>query len=474
LTGHQWKEIADLPEDTESLRDRELELLCEAWAVEKRRLDPESVESFGAHLAREWAIETGIIEGVYTLDRGITQTLIKRGIESAYISHDATNRDTELVARIIQAHADVLEGLFAFVKSERELSTGYIKELHAALLRYQETVTVFDQFGRAFETKLEKGLYKIMANNPTRPDGSLHEYCPPEHVASEMDRLIQMHREHETRAIRPHVEAAWLHHAFTQIHPFQDGNGRVARALATLIFIKRGFFPLVVNRDDRERYIAALESADGGKLSELVRLFARLQKRALTGAIGMAVEARPIRSVEEAVAATRDLLVDLGRIIPAEYLAAKDTANGLFQTTIHRVNEVVSSLHKEISGVNLGYAFRSAVLGAPPVTELRSIGQKLEYDPNTGDYYSAEVIDLQAREIKSRITISFHSVGAAFRGLLAAVAYFQVGNGPPIPICDDIFRITYQEPRNEAEERYKPWLDACIIRGLAEWRRTLL
>ena len=32
------------------------------------------------------------------------------------------------------------------------------------------------------------------------------------------------------------IEATWLHHRFTQIHPFQDGNGRVARALASLVF----------------------------------------------------------------------------------------------------------------------------------------------------------------------------------------------------------------------------------------------
>lgn len=474
MTGHQWKEIADLPEETESLRDRELELLWEVWAKEENRLDPELVRDFNARLAREWAIETGIIEGVYTLDRGITQTLIKRGIESAYISHDASNRDPELVARIIQAHADVLEGLFAFVNGERELSTGYIKELHAALLRYQDTVEVFDQFGRAFETRLERGLYKEMPNNPTRADGSLHQYCPPEHVASEMDRLIQMHREHDERGIRPHVEAAWLHHAFTQIHPLQDGNGRVARALASLIFIKRGFFPLVVNRDDRERYIAALESADGGNLWDLVRLFAQLQKRALTKAIGMAVETKPVRSVEDALAVTREMLVDLGRIIPAEYLKAKETAAALFNQTESKFGKVTTTLANDIARVNSSFAFRPGHFGNAPANELRVIAEKLQYDPDVRDYQQSPFATFTSGGVVSRIVVSFHSVGSAFRGLLVAVAYFQAGDGPPIPICDDIFRITYQEPTNDAAKRYSPWLDACIISGLAEWRRTLL
>jgi Fic family protein len=70
-----------------------------------------------------------------------------------------------------------------------------------------------------------------------------------------------------------------LHHAFTQIHPFEDGNGRVARALASLIFLKPSWFPVVVTRDDREKYIEALERADSGELRPLVALFVQSQRR---------------------------------------------------------------------------------------------------------------------------------------------------------------------------------------------------
>ncbi len=84
-----------------------------------------------------------------------------------------------------------------------------------------------------------------------RPDGLIHEYCPPEQVTSEMDRLIELHREHQIGEIPPEVEAAWLHHRFTQIHPFQDGNGRIARCLASLVFIQAKWFPLVLTRGDR-------------------------------------------------------------------------------------------------------------------------------------------------------------------------------------------------------------------------------
>ncbi|HIK10995.1 MAG TPA: Fic family protein [Oscillatoriaceae cyanobacterium M33_DOE_052] len=90
-----------------------------------------------------------------------------------------------------------------------------------------------------------------------------------------VDRLIALHHQHKQRNILPEIEAAWLHHRFTQIHPFQDGNGRLARCLASLIFIQAGWFPLAVTRDDRAVYIHASEQADRGDLSWLVKLFAK-------------------------------------------------------------------------------------------------------------------------------------------------------------------------------------------------------
>jgi hypothetical protein len=56
-----------------------------------------------------------------------------------------------------------------FVGGQRQLSVGYVEELHAALLRNQATYTVVDQFGEAFEKVLEKGRYKDAPNNPSPP-----------------------------------------------------------------------------------------------------------------------------------------------------------------------------------------------------------------------------------------------------------------------------------------------------------------
>jgi len=277
-----WEPIADLPQDWSALTDGELGPLLQFWNDQRADLEQSgALAEFNQRLAREWSIETGQIEGVYNLDRGVTETLIERGINADLIPAQPGQKLPELIAAIIQDHADVLEGLFQSVKGERPISKSYIHELHAALLRHQETAAMRDQFGNLFESKLVKGKYKERPNNPKKPDGTMHQYCPPEQVAPEMERLLEMHEDHVKKHVPVEIEAAWLHHRFTQIHPYQDGNGRVARALASLIFVKAGWFPVVVTRDDRLRYMNALETADQGDLRSLVSFFSEVERRTM-------------------------------------------------------------------------------------------------------------------------------------------------------------------------------------------------
>jgi len=206
--SYEWRPIEDLPPDPTELSNSELGVLREIWLEQKDGLQSSAaVEEFNRRLRREWAIETGIIERVYTLDREITQVLIEQGIEASLIPSSATDKDPELVVRMIRDHEEAVEGIFQFVKRERPLSTSYIKELHALLTRHQESSTAVDTLGRMVTVSLLKGDYKKLPNNPQRPDGTVHQYCPPEHVAAEMDRLIQLHLQHGQRAVPPEVEA---------------------------------------------------------------------------------------------------------------------------------------------------------------------------------------------------------------------------------------------------------------------------
>lgn len=454
---YSWKPISGLPADFAALTDGELGPLHRVWMEQRRSLEQNGIlAEFMNQIQREWSIETGIIEQVYTLDRGITKLLIERGIDSAWIPHDSTDRNPEHVARVIQGHADTLEAMFAFVKGQRELTAGYIKELHAALLQHQDTVTVVDQFGKEFERSLTRGAYKTFPNNPTRPDGTVHEYCPPEHVASEMDLLVSLHRQHQQTGVPTEVESAWLHHAFTQIHPFEDGNGRVARALATLVFLRESWFPLVITRDDRTKYIDTLEKADAEDLQPLVALFVRSQRRSLMKVTEMVSEVNPPHTVDEAVAAVRNILISKGQVSPKEFSRAKEIANQLFQYASGRLEELRMQLQSEIGRVLPEFRFSVVPWGSP---KLREFPQGVQLTLKT--------------ETTSHLVVSSHEVGAKFLGVLA-VSVVLLQDGLELSSGDDdVFQINYEEGPDQAQTRFEPWLERRLVSALTAWRRTL-
>jgi len=277
MPEYKWHPIEDIPKELYSYADLDLRALEEEWKNVRETTPEDTLQKILREVKREWAIETGKIEGLYTLTKGMTETLIKHGISAKIISHSSTNRDPELVAAMLQDQQDVVEGLFDFVAQRRKLSLSYIREMHQTFTRHQETTVAKTPDWELTRVPLIKGDWKKQHNNPTQPDDSIHEYCPPDHVSSEMDRLMVMHRLHIEKGVSPEVEAAFLHHRFTQIHPFQDGNGRVARALASLIFLREGDFPFVVRDEERAEYINALEEADRRNLKALIEFMIEKQ-----------------------------------------------------------------------------------------------------------------------------------------------------------------------------------------------------
>jgi prophage maintenance system killer protein len=356
------------------------------------------------------------------------------------------------------------------VGGQRTLTASHVKELHAALLRNQDTHEVEDQFGRLFHAPLERGKYKTLPNNPKRLDGSVHEYCPPEHVASEMDELVRMHSEHEARGSPPE-EAAWLHHRFTQIHPFADGNGRVARAIASLVFIGAGWFPLIVQREDWSRYIEALEKADNGDLRSLVAMFIEAQRNAIIQATEVAYEAHPIESAEEAVAAIRDRLVQRGKISPDEWLVAKQTATQLMQLSTNRLTQLSNTLAMQVGRAAEGFTFSIGTRRGLNLDETRLL-EKMGQVPDPSEFHSVVQLGMSTTR-PDAFVVTAYAVGPRYRGIIGVIGYLVIQGAEPAVIEGGSFQVNYEENLESAKARFSPWLERVIVNGLDQWRRTL-
>lgn len=465
--ANKWEPIQDLPKDWNALTDGELAPLLQFWNDQRTLQKSGVLSQFSERLSREWSIETGQIEGVYNIDRGITQTLIERGINADLIPSAPGEKPPELVAEIIRDHLEVLEGLFQFVRGDRPLSKSYIHELHAALLRHQESTVAMDQFGELFNVRLVKGKYKERPNNPRREDGTIHEYCPPEHVESEMERLLAMHEEHQASGVPIEIEAAWIHHRFAQIHPYQDGNGRVARALASLGFIKEGWFPVVITRDDRARYIDTLEVADEGELRSLVSLFVDVQKRALFQATQAAVDVQQVHTVDQAIASLKRVLAGPGkRLDPTVWLKAKDSADKLVELAEGRLRKILKSLEAEIGkSTDLEFIVLPQSMTFHPEA-------RLPYAPNRLDYARNRTLSIHG-ERGTAIQVQAHAIGSKFRGLIGILVVFEGPSGVAEYASEEPFQVNYAEPYPSIERRFRVWLEGSLVNALTLWRKSL-
>ena len=280
----QWRPIEPPESGIETFDFSEIDSLHRQWLNVRRdreATNSDAYKSFSARLERRWAIETGIIEGIYDISRGVTQTLVEHGLSVDLIDAGSTNKNPQELVAVLRDHVEAAEFVTENIRQQKPFSKLFISELHLILTRNQPTYTAVDQFGHVFEASLDRGRFKSQPNNPTRPDGSVHEYCPPVHVESELDNLVYFYAESDIEKdnFHPLLVGAWLHHRFTQIHPFQDGNGRVARALLTWHLVKEGYWPIVVSRDDRTRYIGSLEQADSGNLTPFVEFLVQQESR---------------------------------------------------------------------------------------------------------------------------------------------------------------------------------------------------
>ncbi len=463
--------------------------IYETWWASRERLQessPTNLAEFNRRLVRRLSIETGILERLYDLDRGTTEALVAQGFVEELVSRSSTDIEPSRLIDILRDQEAAIQLVMDCVAGNRALTKGLMHELHIILTKHENTTTAVDQFGNRREIPLLKGKFKELANNPRRPDGSIHEYCPPLQVETEIEKLLFWLNQYE--AEDPTIVAAWLHHRFTQIHPYQDGNGRVARALTTLILLRSKLLPLVIDRDLRIEYIGALESADAADLSPLAALFARLERAAIMQALSVDAE-REISQQQSLTSAVIESLVHkFGRRREqkhAELRSVNAIAIDLRARARSRLEQDFNRLSKPLSDVAMPQI--NMTYGGPDYDNAHWYRHEVNQSADAGGkfanfseaHYFVKASMRVARERLIFVT-SFHHVGRELSGIMEATCFARLEsyeNSEDREYTDEAFFVCSLEPfvftyRTSAEEVvdvFTRWLDAALAVAIKEY-----
>lgn len=194
-----------------------------------------------AEIRALWTHHSTALEG-NTLTLGDTAFVLQEGLT---VSGKPLKDHQEVIG-----HARAIDLVYAIIDQRRAVTADDLHALHRAV----QTELVVDAFNPVGRWKVEpNGTTALLTTGQQR----WHDYAQPEHVPALMTTWLQ-HLD-ELRQPGDRLEAYTdLHLGFTAIHPYADGNGRMARLLANMPVIAGGDPPVLVPQERRRDYITLM------------------------------------------------------------------------------------------------------------------------------------------------------------------------------------------------------------------------
>jgi Fic family protein len=170
-----------------------------------------------------------------------------------------------------------------------------IKNLHKILLVEPFFKEAVDQFGNKTRKKIEIGTYKNSQNYVELKNGEMFNFASITDTPILMKELLDWLSEQEKAQKDPVLTAILFHYKFVKIHPFDDGNGRMARLLSNYLLLKNNFPPIIIKSSDKDNYFNALRNADAGNID----FFIEYNLKQLIWSLNLAIKAAQGEDVEE-------------------------------------------------------------------------------------------------------------------------------------------------------------------------------
>ncbi len=224
-------------------------------------LKKEDQKRFDKKIRLDWNYNSNHIEG---------NTLTYNQTEALLISNKEEGGNPPRDYKEMKAHDLAIEKIKEHSKDERKWNEVTIRELNKILLKepfWKEAIT---SSGQKTQKEIIPGEYKKQPNCVKTEEGKIFEFVKPYDVPIKMSELIDwFNREMESPTLSIASFIAELHHKFIVIHPFDDGNGRIARLWINYILLRWDYPPLIIPSEDKRNYFTALQKADHGDINPL-------------------------------------------------------------------------------------------------------------------------------------------------------------------------------------------------------------
>ncbi|OGI19886.1 MAG: cell filamentation protein Fic [Candidatus Melainabacteria bacterium RIFCSPHIGHO2_02_FULL_34_12] len=162
-------------------------------------------------------------------------------------------------------HKEALDFLYELIDKDKKITVSeyLVRQLHQLVVSKSHS----DIAG-----KYREGNVIITGSNHTPPEG----FQIPHEMKELISWLNKDPKKHHVIEL-----AALLHHKLVYIHPFSDGNGRMARLVMNVLIMKAGYPLAIILRNDRKRYYRILSEADEGRYEPLCEFIAQSVIRTL-------------------------------------------------------------------------------------------------------------------------------------------------------------------------------------------------
>jgi len=220
-----------------------------------RPLDKEAEARIMQKFRLDWNYHSNNLEG-NSLTFGETKALLLHGITAG-----AKPLKDYLE---IEGHDEAIKWVEEIIKDKTPLTETFIRQLHTLILIRPYEIDAQTPDGKPTKRLVKVGEYKTHPNHVLTQTGAMFYFAEPFETPAKMRELVDWFREKKESGINPILLAAEFHYKFIRIHPFDDGNGRVARILMNFILMQHGFPPVIIKTEDKENYILALQQADVG------------------------------------------------------------------------------------------------------------------------------------------------------------------------------------------------------------------